>query len=324
MRRRELVGLFLTMAVASPTGRAQQPKALPRVAYLDGRPPNPWVAGLLEGLNSLGYVDGKTVRLIRKEVPISTIDATREAILEIADRIDVLVVGGTVGGVAAKSATSTIPVVFVSVGAPVDIGLVKSLAHPGGNITGVSFEATSDTYAKRLQILKEILPNASRVAVMGAKDDPNVRFAMESLTGSAATMQVTLTTFPLASKDDLPGAFGDMKRSGMEALLVVAGGMTYGSSRTIADLALANRLPSFHGFRETVLAGGLISLGPDLVALARQSAHLVDKIIKGEKPADVPVEQPERYTMAINLKTAQALGLTIPAALLARADEVVE
>ncbi|QPF89648.1 ABC transporter substrate-binding protein [Bradyrhizobium commune] len=324
MRRRELVGLLGTLAAVPLMVRAQQPKALPRVAYLDGRPTNAWVAGLLEGLNSLGYVDGKNVRLIRKEVAISTIDATRQAILEIADQVDVLVVGGTVGGVAAKSATSTIPVVFISVGAPVDIGLVKSLAHPGGNITGVSFEATSETYAKRLQILKEIMPKASRVAVLGAKDDPNVRFAMASLTESASAMQVTLTTFSLPSKEDLPAVFDDMKRGGMEALLVVAGGMTYGSSQTIADLALANRLPSLHGFRETVAAGGLISLGPDLVALARQSAHLVDKIIKGEKPADIPVEQPERYTMAINLKTAQVLGLTIPPALLARADEVIE
>jgi ABC transporter substrate binding protein len=156
MRRRELIGLFAGMAGWPFAARAQQPKALPRVVYLDTqRTPSPWIAGLLSGLSEQGYIDGRNIRLIRKQVAASTVPAMKDAISEILDNVDVLVVVGTIGGVAAKSVTSTIPVVFISVGAPVDIGLVESLAHPGGNMTGVTFEATSETYAKRLQILKE-------------------------------------------------------------------------------------------------------------------------------------------------------------------------
>jgi putative tryptophan/tyrosine transport system substrate-binding protein len=305
--------------------RAQQPKALPRVVYLDRQgTPYAWVAGLLSGLREEGYVDGKNISLIRKQIAASTVAGMKDAIAEILDNVDVLVVGGTIGGVAAKSATSTVPVVFISVGAPVDIGHVESLAHPGGNMTGVTFEAASETYTKRLQILKEIMPNLSRVAILGAKDDPNFQFAMKSLKQSAPALQVALTPTELTSKDDLENAFDEMKRGRTEALLVVAGGLTYASSKTIADLALANALPSCHGFKETVAAGGLISLGPDLVLLAKQSARLIHKVIKGARPADIPVEQPTHYTMSVNLKTARALGVTIPPALLARADEVIE
>jgi putative ABC transport system substrate-binding protein len=261
---------------------------------------------------------------MRKPVLEGTIASYKAAILEVLDDADVLVVGGTIGGVAAKQATSTVPVVFISVGAPVDIGLVESLARPGGNMTGVTFEAATETYAKRLQILAEIVPNVSRVAALGAKGDPNFSFAMTQLEQIAPSLQIEITSITLDSADGLASAFEEMKKNRVQALLVVSGGLTYSHSQTIADLALASRLPSCHGFRETVAAGGLISLGPDLNALARQSARLIDAIIKGRKPADIPVEQPDRYTMSVNLKTAKALGLVIPAALLARADEVIE
>ena len=325
MRRRELIGLLAGMAAWPLAAGAQHPKALPRVVYLDTNPtPSPWIAGLLSGLREQGYIDGKNISLVRKQAAASTVVAMKDAIAEILDNVDVLVVVGTIGGVAAKSAASTVPVVFISVGAPVDIGLVESLAHPGGNMTGVTFEAASETYAKRLQILKEIMPNLSRVAVLGAKDDPNFSFAMISLKKSASSQQITLTPIELNSKNDLANAFEYMKRSQSEALLVVSGAVTYNSSQTIADLALANALPSCHGFKETVSAGGLISLGPDLVALAKQGSRMVHQIIKGQRPAEIPVEQPAHYTMSVNLKTATALGITIPPALLAGADEVIE
>jgi putative ABC transport system substrate-binding protein len=280
-------------------------------------------SGLEQGLAALGYVDGKNIRLQTRFVAPHP-NEMKAAILALLPDIDLLVVCGTIGGVAAKAAAPNIPVVFISVGAPVDIGLVESLAHPGGNMTGTTFEAASETYGKRLQLLKEILPGLSRVAVIGAKGDPNFSFAMVSLGKSASLMRVSLTAAEVGSVDDLTRAFEQMKRDGLEAVIVVAGAFTYANSKAIADLALANGLPSCHGFKETVAAGGLISLGPDLTALARQGASLIDKIIQGTRPADLPVEQPTRYVTSINLKTAKSLGLTLSPALLASADEVIE
>jgi putative ABC transport system substrate-binding protein len=191
-------------------------------------------------------------------------------------------------------------------------------------MTGTTFEAASETYGKRLQLLKDVLPGLSRVAVIGAKSDPNFPFAMMSLEKSAPVLGVALTALEISSTDDLRSAFEQMKRDRIEGVIVVAGSLTFANSQAIADLALANGVPSCHGFRQTVAAGGLISLGPDLMALAHQGASLVDKIIKGAHPADLPVEQPTRYLTSINLKTAKALGLSIPPALLASADEVIE
>src|SRR5882757_2976010 len=324
MTRRKFIGLLgVAVAWASST-RAQQPSKIPRVVYLDGRSRNASAEGLLSGLRDLGYVDGKNIVLIRQQFSAPSVKGMREAILEGVPNADILVVSGTVGGVAAKSVPLSIPVVFISVGAPVDIGLIDSLAHPGGNMTGTTFEATSETYAKRLQILKEIMPGLSRVSVLGAKDDPNFPFAMVSLNQSAPEQSVSLSRIDLDSTDDLEGAFNAIKQSGAEALIVVAGSLTYGLIQRTADLALARGLPTCHGFKEAVAAGGLVSLGPDLIALARQSARMVDKIIRGERVADIPVEQPAQYMVSVNLKTAKALGLTIPPTLLARADEVIE
>ena len=325
MKRRKFIGLLGASAVAwVSSARSQQPNKIPRVVYLDGRSHNATSEGLLSGLRDLGYVDGKNIVLIRQQFSAPTVKGMREAILEGLPDADILVVGGTVGGVAAKSVSPNIPVVFISVGAPVDIGLIDSLAHPGGNMTGTTFEATSETYAKRLQILKEIMPALSRVAVLGAKDDPNFPFAMLSLNQSAPKLSVSLSRVELDSTADLDRAFDAIKQSDAEALIVVSGSLTYGLIQRTADLALARGLPSCHGFKEAVAAGGLVSLGPDLIALARQSARMVDKIIRGERAANIPVEQPAQYVVSVNLKTAKTLGLTIPPALLARADEVIE
>ena len=162
------------------------------------------------------------------------------------------------------------------------------------------------------------------MAVLGAAGDPNFPFAMTSLRQSAPGLRVSITPIELNSADDLRRAFDEMKQIQMQAVLVVSGSLTYGSIKETADLALANRLPSCHGFKEAVAAGGLIGLGPDLVYLGRQSARLVDKIIRGERPGDIPVEQPARYVTSINLRTAKALSLVVPPSMLARADEVIE
>jgi putative tryptophan/tyrosine transport system substrate-binding protein len=216
------------------------------------------------------------------------------------------------------------PTVFVSVGAPVEIGLVQSLAHPGGNMTGLTFEAATETYGKRLQILEEIVPDVKCVAVLRAVGDPNVGFAMTSLDRIAPELGVTLIPVDLKSTDDLETAFAKIKDSQAEAVLAIAGALTFTVGPEIADRALAAHLPLCSPFRETVIAGGLVSLGPDYLAMVRQAVGQIDKIIKGARPADIPVEQPARYELYINLKTARLLGLTIPPPLLARADEVIE
>jgi putative ABC transport system substrate-binding protein len=250
--------------------------------------------------------------------------AAESEIAALSREIDLLVVWSTIGGVAAKRLGSSLPVVFLSVGAPVEIGLVPSLAHPGGTMTGVTFEASTETYAKRLQILKEIMPALERVAVLRAHGDANVPFAMQSLERSAPQLGITLQPVEVASADDLDSAFGRIAASGGQALIIIAGSLTFVANARIAALTLVYRLPSCSGFRETVQAGGLVSLGPDFIAIARQGAGYVDKIIHGSKPSDLPVEQPTRYEIYVNQKTAKALGLAIPPSLLARADEVIE
>jgi putative ABC transport system substrate-binding protein len=321
MKRRSFIAL---MGAAASWPLAARARSMPRVGYIEGSRRAPYMDDFLVALGELGYVDGKNITFVRRRFSAPTVQAMQDAIAEMQSEIDLLVVGGTVGGVAAKSASAHIPVVFISVGAPVDIGLVQSLAHPGGNMTGTTFEATSETYAKRLQLLNEVLPHLSRVAVLGASDDPNFPFAMQSLRQSAPALQVSVTPIQFSSAESLGSAFNEMKVARSEGLIVVAGSLTYSNNTAIASLALAQGLPSCHGFREAVAEGGLLSLGPDLRVLARQSARLVDKILKGAEASDLPVEQPDKYVLSINLKTAKALGLSVPPALLARADEVIE
>jgi putative ABC transport system substrate-binding protein len=321
MQRREFMAL---VGAAAGWPMAAHAKPVPRVGYIEGNRPTPWMSDFLSALGDMGYVDGKNFVLVRRKFAAPTVQAMKDAISELLPDIDLLLVSGTIGGVAAKSVVANIPVVFVSVGAPVDIGLVETLAHPGGNMTGTTFEATSETYAKRLQMLQEILPHLSRVAVLGAIDDPNFRFAMRSLTQSAPDLHVSIAPIAFGSAEGLDGAFKEINTARSEALIVVSGSLTYSSNAAIAALALAQGLPSCHGFREAVVEGGLISLGPDLRMLARQSARLVGKVLNGARAGDLPVEQPDRYVISVNLKTAKALGLSLPASMIAAAEEVIE
>jgi putative ABC transport system substrate-binding protein len=225
---------------------------------------------------------------------------------------------------AAKKLAGAVPVVFLTIGFPVEIGLAQSLAHPGGNITGIAAEAATETNEKRLQILKEIVPDFKRAAVLRAVDDQYVGFAMTSLDLAANKLGVTLLPVDIKSPDDLGAAFASMKKSEAETLIVPGAALVFTLSKQIADLALAAHLPSCHIFKEAVMAGGLVSFGPDRVAMIRPAAAQIDKIIKGTSPADIPVEQPARFELYINLNTARLLNLTIPPTLLARADEVIE
>jgi putative ABC transport system substrate-binding protein len=274
-------------------------------------------------LADLGYVAGQTITIINQyTVPQpENLEATISALLP---SVDLLVVWGTISGVTAKKLAKSLPVVFMSISFLVELGLVASLPRPGGNMTGITFEAAHETNAKRLQILQEILPSATRIAVLGAGGDPNVGFAMASLQQASRGLGITLALVEVTSAENLREAFTEMKSTRAEALIVIPGALTYVNRKAIADLALVHHLPSCHAFAETVAAGGLVSLGPDLVAMTFQGAAYIDKIIRGANPAELPVQQPTHYELHLNLKTAKALGLTIPTFLLVRADKVIE
>jgi putative tryptophan/tyrosine transport system substrate-binding protein len=283
----------------------------------------PLATALEQRLAELGYQDGRNIKLVTRIVPPQP-EIVEQAITVLLPDIDILTVLGTVAGVAAKKLAPGMPTVFCSVGAPVEIGLVQSLAHPGGNMTGIAFEAAIEAYGRRLQILKEVVPHLGRVAVLRASGDANVKISMAALERAALQLGITLSAFDVHSADDLDGAFGDIQKSGMEAVIVVAGALAYANARRISELALQAHLPSCTAFREAVIAGGLVSVGPDVIDIVRQVPVYLDKIMRGAKPGDLPVQEPTRFELYLNLKTAAALGLTMPPSLLATADEVIE
>jgi putative tryptophan/tyrosine transport system substrate-binding protein len=326
MRRRRFLALAATAALAPGfAARAEPATKIWRIGQVTlGTDPTAPIATALERqLAELGYEQGKNITLTSRLV-VPTPQAVEDAVRSLVPNVDLLVVWSTIGAVAAKKLVTGIPVVFLSVGAPVGIGLVQSLAHPGGNMTGVTFEAASETYAKRLQFLKEIIPSLRRVAVLRAHGDVNGSFALASMENPAAEFGITLIPVDVEASEGMQAAFARIKEAQAEALIVVAGGLTYDRSKEIAGLTLRYRLPSCHGFKETVVDGGLISLGPDVIMMAAQAASQIYKIMHGASPADLPVEQPTRYEVYVNLKTAKALGLTMPQTLLAIADEVIE
>jgi putative tryptophan/tyrosine transport system substrate-binding protein len=272
---------------------------------------------------TLGYVQGRKIVLLHR-FPGPWPDKIEDAIASLLPQIDLLVVWGSIAGMAAKRLAGAVPVVFVSVGFPVEIGLVQSLAHPGGNITGIAAEAATETNQKRLQILKEIVPDLTRVGVLRAVDDQYVGIAFASLELAAGKLRITLLPVDVKSADDLEPAFASMKGSGAQAVFVPGAAFALSFRKEIADLALAAHLPSCHMFRDAVIAGGLVSLDPDRLEMTSPAAVQIDKIIKGASPADIPVEQPTKFDLYINLKTARLLNLTVPPSVLALADEVIE
>jgi putative ABC transport system substrate-binding protein len=325
-RRRDFIGAMYLAAVALPApAAAQQPGKVWRLGHvLTGTPETQrvFVQALEQRLADLGYVQGRNIVLLHRFAGPQP-DKIEEAIMSLVSQVDLLVVWGE-GAVAAKKLAVGVPTVFISIGYPVELGLVQSLAHPGGNMTGITAEAALETPAKRLQILKEIVPELKRVAVLGpVVDDPTfVEKGLQEL--AARELGVTLLPVVIKSADDLEAAFASMKKDGAQAVMPIRSSFTFVLGKEIADLALAAHLPSCWPFRQAVMVGGLVSLGPDRLAMTRPAAVQIDKIIKGTKPADIPVEQPTRFELIVNLKTAKALGLTVPPLLLATADEVIE
>jgi putative tryptophan/tyrosine transport system substrate-binding protein len=238
-------------------------------------------------------------------------------------KVDVIVAGGTLAPLAAKRATSTIPIVMANAGDPLGSGLVSSLAYPGGNVTGLSLMAP-DLGGKRLELLKELLPGLSRAAVLWNAANPYAANVFRETERAARKLAIDIQSLEVRGPDDFDTAFEAARAQHPEGLITIEDPLTIDNRKQIVDFAARNRLPAIHGVREFVEAGGLIAYGANLVDLARRAATYVDKILRGAKPADLPVQQPTKFEMVINLKTAKALGLELPPTLLARADEVIE
>jgi putative ABC transport system substrate-binding protein len=251
------------------------------------------------------------------------VDKIEEAIIALVAQVDLLVVWGN-AAIAAKKLAVDVPTVFISIGFPVELGLVQSLAHPGGNMTGIAAEAALEINGKRLQILKEIVPDLNRVAVLRDFDTRSWGFEWGALDQAAGELGLTLVLVDIRSADELEMAFADMKKRGAEALFVTRTALLANAGNQIAELAIATHLTSSCPFRRQVIAGGLVSLDADRLTMTRPAATQIDKIIKGTSPADIPVEQPTRFELYINLNTARLLNLTIPPNLLALAEQLIE
>jgi len=324
--RRELLVALGGAAVVWPlAARAQQAGKLPTIGILGATTAlfqGQQIAAFIRRLRELGWIEGRTVAIEYRWA-----EGRDERYAEIASefvrlKVDVIVTWGTAPVVAAKRATAVIPIVFTTAGDPVATGLVASLARPGGNVTGLSNQAR-DLAGKRLELLREIIPDLRRLAILSNTASPIGALEMGEVQAAARTL--TLEVFPLEIRrpEDIAPAIEPLKGRA-QALYVVAEPL-FGSNRVrINTLALGARLPTLHGIRAYVEAEGLMSYGPNSPDLFRRSADIVDKILRGAKPSDIPVEQPIKFDFVVNLTTAKALGLDIPATVLARADEVIE
>ena len=296
---------------------------MPVIGLLDAGERLEWWAAFKQRLADLGYIEGKTIAF---EARYAAGNADRLSTLarELAQRnVSIIVTGGSVATAAALRVTSTIPIVTATGDDPVAAGFAKSLARPGGSVTGMT--SISDSLdAKRLEMLRDIFPKLSQLALLWHAENPvSVRRA-GVVAPTARSLKLDLRRFPIKSGEELPAAFATMARAGATAVLVIAGPQLYPERERIAALALKHRLPSMHTQAEYVDAGGFISYGPSYPELFRRAALYADRILKGAKPGDLPIEQPTQISLVINLKTAKALGLTIPPPILLRAERVIE
>jgi len=321
MRRIGLaVALALGLALAPLATDAEQTGRVPKVGFLGGAP---FIQAFDRGLRELGYTDGQNIVIEQiswagqdEELPTLAAELVRR-------KVDLLVAGTTPRALAARNATTTIPIVMVNVADPVASGLVVSLARPGGNVTGLS-RVSLDLIGKNLELLREAAPVVTRLAVLVNPTHALHPALLNSAKHTAALLTLKLEPVEAAAPKELEHAFSVIARKRVNALLVLPDGMFWGERRRIADFALTSRLPSMFGNTEHAEAGGLMSYAPSSLEPYRRAAYYVDKILKGAKPADLPVEQPTKFELVINLKTAKALGLTIPQTLLLRADQLIE
>jgi len=327
-RRTFLAGTGAVFIAAPLPAEAQQAAESARVGLLSTNQARGLrlIEPFRQGLRDFGYVEGRSVVLEFRNAEGKRERFPMLAAELVALKVDVIVATGTPAALAAKQATATIPIVFLAVSDPVESGLVTSLARPGGNVTGLS-NVAPQLVGKGLELLKQTVPGVSRVAVLwesGATGERADRATLAEAEVAGRALGVQLQFVEVRGPADFDRAFSDMTKRRAGALTVFPGAMLFGERKQLTELAAKNRLATVYPWREYVDAGGLMSYGPDLADSYRRAAGYVAKILKGAKPADLPVEQPTKFELVINLKTAKALGLTIPPSLLARADQVIE
>jgi putative tryptophan/tyrosine transport system substrate-binding protein len=326
MERRTFVGMLASVLLAV-MGKisAQPPSKLYRIGYLNAgtKPTAESLAVFPDALRELGWIEGKTFILERRYAD-NRLDRLQELAAELVRlNVDVIVTGGTLAPLAAKQATSTIPIVMLAAGDPVGSGIVSNLARPGGNITGTSLNSP-ELAGKRLQLLKEMLPGIATVAVLWNEGNPYPALVFAQTEVAARTLGMRILSLPVHDSSDVPKALEAAMRGGAGGLITVEDPLTLSYVVQIVSFAAHNRLPAMYGLREFADVGGLLSYGAHLADLARRSAQAVDKILKGARPGDLPIEQPTKFELVINLKTAKELGITIPQSMLLRADEVIQ
>ncbi len=327
---RRSVALSVTLALGiltAPLVAAAQPAArVPRIGFLWSSPssrPSPLLEAFQQGMRDLGWAEGRNIAIEYRSSE-GRLERLPDLAAELVRlKVDLIVAVATPGAGAARRATATIPIVMVGVGDPVGLGYVASLARPGGNVTGLS-SLSVDLGPKRLELLKEAIPSVSRVSIMWNPGDPARALEFRETQAAAGRLGLRLQAAEVRNSDEMERAFSGMTREPPDALIVQQDPFTIFHRARIADLAFKSRVPAISTFREFAEAGGLMTYGTNLAELYRRAAAFVDKILKGAKPADLPVEQPTKFELVINLKTAKALGLAIPPSVLIRADHVIQ
>jgi putative ABC transport system substrate-binding protein len=325
MRRREVFPLFIAATVWPLVARAQNSGNLPIIGFLGATAPSiapDRTAAFVQRLSELGWNDGRTIKIEYQWAEGRDERAVQLAAEFVRHRVDIIVTSGVPAILAAKQATSEIPIVFAVAADPVGAGLVASLANPGGNVTGLSNQS-ADLAGKRLQLLRELIPTLRRVAIIANVASSDGALETHDVEAASRALGLEVTNLPVRKTEDIEPALGSLGGL-VDALYVVADPLININRVRIQIRALAARLPTIYNSREFVEVGGLISYGPNFPDLWRRAAELVDKILRGARPANIPVEQPTKFDLTINMITARALGLTAPTGLLARADQVVE
>jgi putative tryptophan/tyrosine transport system substrate-binding protein len=324
MKRRDFIAGIAAAAVHPFVARGQTAKIY-RLGYLSAGTHNPRLYDFFQrGLKELGWIEGQNIAIERRYAegqPDRLPDLARELV---ALKIDLIVASPTVPALAARNATDTIPIVGIGFDNPLQHGLAANLARPGGNVTGLSYAVGPEIFGKDLELLKELVPGLTAVAVVSNPEGPNHGISVENIRTAARSLGVDVQLFEVRRAENFDDVFAEIAHRRMQATLIIGDPM-YGVHQTkLTELALRYRLPAMHTNRVHVENGGLMCYGPSFPDLWRRAASYVDKILKGAKPADLPIEQPTKFELIINLKTAKGLGLQVPPTLLTRADEVIE